>query len=53
MLGSAAYPDIEGRDTMQTNRDYALLGRDAKLAEDIGLISAEWYHSDEIGRAHV
>jgi fatty acid desaturase len=30
----------------QTNRDYALLGRDAKLAEEIGLISAEWYHTE-------
>lgn len=30
----------------RTNRDYALLGRDAKLAEEIGLVSAEWYHTD-------
>jgi len=29
-----------------TNRDYALLGRDARRAEEIGLVSAEWYHSD-------
>lgn len=29
-----------------TNRDYALLGRDAKLAEEIGLVSAQWYHTD-------
>lgn len=29
-----------------SNRDYALLGRDAKLAESIGLVSAEWYHTD-------
>ena len=30
----------------RTNRDYALLGRDAKLAEEIGLVSAQWYHTD-------
>ncbi len=29
-----------------TTRDYALLGRDAKLAEEIGLVSAQWYHTD-------
>lgn len=29
-----------------TNRDYALLGRDARLAEEIGLVSAQWYHTD-------
>ena len=37
---------------MRTNRDYALLGRDAKRAEEIGLISAEWYHS-EVSRAEM
>jgi fatty acid desaturase len=30
----------------QLNRDYGLLGQDAKLAEDTGLKSAEWYHSE-------
>lgn len=30
----------------RTNRDYALLGRDAKEAEEIGLVSAQWYHTD-------
>lgn len=30
----------------QTNRDYALLGRDARLAQEIGLVSAQWYHTD-------
>lgn len=29
-----------------SNRDYALLGRDAKCAEEIGLVSAQWYHTD-------
>jgi fatty acid desaturase len=29
-----------------TNRDYALLGRDAALASRIGLASAAWYHTD-------
>ncbi len=27
-------------------RDYSLLGKEAKVAEDHGLKSAEWYHSD-------
>ncbi len=36
----------------RTNRDYALLGRDAKCAEEIGLLSAEWYHSD-VSRAQM
>ena len=35
-----------------TNRDYALLGRDAKRAEEVGLISSEWYHS-EVPRARM
>ncbi|GLS85839.1 fatty acid desaturase [Cypionkella aquatica] len=30
----------------RSNRDYALLGRDAKLAEEIGLVSAQWYHTE-------
>ncbi|MBL9072168.1 fatty acid desaturase family protein [Tabrizicola sp.] len=30
----------------RTNRDYALLGRDARLAEEIGLVSAAWYHTE-------
>lgn len=30
----------------RSNRDYALLGRDARLAEEIGLVSAQWYHTD-------
>ena len=30
----------------KTQRDYALLGRDAKHAEEIGLVSAQWYHTD-------
>ena len=31
---------------LRTNRDYRLLGRDAKRAEEIGLVAAEWYHSE-------
>ena len=27
-----------------TKRDYSLIGRDAKLAEESGLAAAEWYH---------
>ena len=27
-------------------RDYSLLGKEAKVAEELGLKSAEWYHSD-------
>ena len=26
-------------------RDYSLLGRDAKRAEEEGLANAQWYHS--------
>src|ERR1035441_4937909 len=26
-----------------TKRDYSLIGRDSKLAEEMGLASAEWY----------
>ena len=26
-----------------TPRDYSLIGRDSKLAEELGLVSAEWY----------
>ena len=31
---------------MLKTRDYAMLGQDAKLAEEAGLKSAQWYHSD-------
>ena len=35
---------------MLNTRDYGMLGQDAKLAEEAGLKSAQWYHS-EIPRA--
>ena len=31
---------------IQMQRDYGMLGQDAKLAEAAGLKSAEWYHSE-------
>ncbi len=32
--------------TLQTQRDYSLIGRDTRRAEEQGLVAAEWYHSE-------
>ena len=32
--------------TTATKRDYSLIGRDSKLAVELGLAAAEWYHTD-------
>ncbi len=31
------------------NRDYPLIGRDTKLAEELGLVSAQWHDADVAG----
>ena len=36
----------DGVTKVPSKRDYSLVGRDAKLAEELGLVSAEWYHTD-------
>jgi fatty acid desaturase len=32
--------------TMQLTRDYSLIGRDSERAAELGLVAAEWYHSE-------
>ena len=32
--------------TSTVKRDYSLIGRDSELAQERGLVAAEWYHTD-------